>query len=330
MARKATGAVIPPKGKQRSWAIRFRAYGKRRYVTLGTLEDGWDRGRAEAELANVLADVRRGIWRPPAPDLERVLRPDPTFHEFASEWFDGLRHEGQRETTLADYHWQLTCHPLPFFAGHRLSQITVGEVDRYRQAKVREGRLSATSINKTITRLAQVLDVAVERDLLERNVARGRRRKLRQRAPLRSWLDRADQIAALLDAAGELDHEARSDRRATLRRTLLATLAFAGCGSARPSPFAGATWTWRQGACGSVTQRRTQGCATWSCSLPCGTSLRRTRPAPPSPATRTSCSRTPPDGRRGRATYGAGSWLAPSSARTSDAPTRGWRRCRRG
>jgi hypothetical protein len=28
MARQATGQVVEPDGKQRSWAIRFRAYGK--------------------------------------------------------------------------------------------------------------------------------------------------------------------------------------------------------------------------------------------------------------------------------------------------------------
>jgi hypothetical protein len=35
MARKATGQVIEPTGKQRSWALRFRAYGKRRFLALG-------------------------------------------------------------------------------------------------------------------------------------------------------------------------------------------------------------------------------------------------------------------------------------------------------
>jgi integrase len=43
-----------------------------------------------------------------------------------------------------------------------------------------------------------------------------------------SGIRRADQIDALLDAAGQLDEEARVDRRATRRRTLLATLVFAG------------------------------------------------------------------------------------------------------
>jgi integrase len=123
---------------------------------------------------------------------------------------------------------ELTLHLLPFFAEHRLSEITIAEVDRYRQAKVREGRLSATSINKTIQRLGQILEIAVERELIDRNPAKGKRRRLKQPRPPRTWLDRADQIATLLGAAGELDAEARVDRRASSRRALLSALTFAG------------------------------------------------------------------------------------------------------
>jgi len=43
---------------------------------------------------------------------------------------------------------------MPFFHRHRLPQITVAEVDRYRAFKVREQGLSPESINKTITRLS--------------------------------------------------------------------------------------------------------------------------------------------------------------------------------
>jgi integrase len=230
MARRATGQVIAPRGKQRSWAIRFPAYGERHYVSLGRPEVGWDRRRAEVELANVMADVRGGIWRPPSAEPEVEAPKDPTFHEFASAWYDALADEGLTQATLADHYWQLTKHLLPFFARHRLSQITVAEVDRYRQTKVREKRLSPASINKTITRLGQILEVAVEREVIARNPAKvgGKRRKVKERRPERSYLDRADRIAALLEAAGELDREARCDRRATPRRALLATLAFAG------------------------------------------------------------------------------------------------------
>ena len=70
--------------------------------------------------------------------------------------------------------------PAPFFAGHRLSKITLEQVDRYRREKVREGGLSPISINKTITRLGQILEVAVERELIPRNPAKvgGKRRSL--------------------------------------------------------------------------------------------------------------------------------------------------------
>lgn len=65
----------------------------------------------------------------------------------------------------------------------------------------------------TVTPLAAILEGAVERELIPRNPARGRKRRVRERAPRRSYLETASQITALLDAAGELDREARSDRQ---------------------------------------------------------------------------------------------------------------------
>jgi hypothetical protein len=149
-------------------------------------------------------------------------------------------------------------HLLPFFAKHRLSEITVEEVDRYRAVMVREADrrrkainqhreaverrrqaiaagkpagkpiadrdgqlprpLTASSINKTLTRLGLVLEDAVEYGHLERNPARGRRRRLKAGAAPRPYLDRADHIDALLDAAGHLDRHARTDRRHVSRR----------------------------------------------------------------------------------------------------------------
>ncbi len=227
MARPAHGQVVERRTSgRRGFALRFQAYGRRRYLSLAS---GTSRSQAEEELANVLADVRRGVWRLPEPETSLVERPpDPTFHEFASRWYAETVAEW-RQSTRADYLWQLEKHLLPFFAAHRLSEITVAEVDRYRHEKVAQATLSATSINKTITRLGQVLEVAVERELIARNPARvgGKRRRLKVTRPRRSYLDRADQIAALLDAAGQLDAEAASNRGHG-RRALLATLTFGG------------------------------------------------------------------------------------------------------
>jgi integrase len=261
-----TAAIRAPKGEVVrnptrggfTFALRFTAYNKRRYLTLGRPEDGWTETRASTELENILADVRRGIWQPHTVEAPPEPPQDPSFHEFASSWFEAIRGE-LRPNTVLDYEWQLRVHLLPFLKDHRLSQITVSEVDRYREAKVAEAReveaaagrgkpmmdeyvdrrgtkrrrprrpLSAVSINKTITRLGQILEVAVERELIPRNPAKvgGKRRRLKAAKPARVYLDRAEQISALLDAASELDREARSNGQIA-RRALLATLTFAG------------------------------------------------------------------------------------------------------
>ena len=168
--------------------------------------------------------MRLGTWSPPEPEPAPAVESDPTFHDFASDWYEASKGEW-RDRTRQDYAWALSYHLLPFFKRRRLSQITVAEVDRYRAEKLKEGRLGALSINKTLVRLAQILEVAVERELIERNPARGRRRRLKVGKPAPVWLDSAEQIGALLDAAGELERES-SGR--TPRRAILATLTFAG------------------------------------------------------------------------------------------------------
>jgi integrase len=216
MARQSTGQVIEPDGeRQRSWAIRFRAYGRRRFVTLGRPEDGWNRQRAQRELRHVLADVERGIWCPekPAPELVEP-KPEPTFHEFASAWLRNGE-PGWRPRTVRDYRWTLELHLLPFFARHRLTAITVEEVDRYKAAKLREGKLAPNAINKTLTRLAQILEVAVEYGHIERNPAKGKRRRVKATEPRRSWVE-PEQLPALIDVADPY------------MRPLIATLAGAG------------------------------------------------------------------------------------------------------
>ena len=130
---------------------------------------------------------------------------DPLFHEFASQWFDSQRH-GVAPRSVEDYRWGLERHLLPFFKGHRLSQITIAEVDRYRAYKVDErekGRsdrpLGNRSINATITLLAQILELAFEYGHISSNPARGRRRRLKAAMPRRTWLE-PEQIKPLLDA----------------------------------------------------------------------------------------------------------------------------------
>jgi integrase len=222
MSRPAKGQVLERKGKRgRTFALRFRAYGRRLYVTLGTAEEGWTRDRAEDELANVLADVRRGIWREPVPELlVEEPREEPDFHRFATDYVNARRHELKARSVEA-LEWALSSHLLAVFGSYRLSAITPELVDRYKAAKVRERTeqvvkrpLSNASINKTIAVLAQVLDAAVEYGHIATNPARGRRRRLKAGKPRRTWLE-LDEVRALLDAGGE-------------NRALLATMVLGG------------------------------------------------------------------------------------------------------
>lgn len=222
MSRAATGAVVERRGKRdTTFALRFTAYGKRRFVTLGTRTTGWTRSKAEQELSNVIADVRRGIWREPDP-APIVIEPKPeqTFHEFASEWFAAREAEGLATKTLVDLRWSLVNHLLPFFAGHRLSEITAQEIDRYTVGKARERTeiemrrqqakergerfgergLSNGSINHTVRHLSQVLETAVEYGLVDSNAAAGKRRRLKAAKPARPWVE-PEQLMTFLDSA---------------------------------------------------------------------------------------------------------------------------------
>jgi integrase len=199
MARKATGQVIEPKDG-RGWAIRFIAYGKRLFISLGSAEEGWNRERAEAELRHVLADVERGIWKPHEPEPVEAPAEVPTFHEFASQWLETRKPE-LRPRTVTDYEWAFSYHLLKFFKTHRLSEVTVAEVDRYKATKLRDGKLGGAQINKTLKILAMVMDLAIEYELVDRaNPARGRRRRVKTSKPKRTWVE-PEQLVALIEAS---------------------------------------------------------------------------------------------------------------------------------
>jgi hypothetical protein len=163
-----------------------------------------------------------------------------------------------------------------FFQDHPLSRITVREVDRYRADKLRKSNkladaqeawrkrledakdhkarrevlrerprrpLSAGTINATLNTLSAVLEVAVEYGLIDRNPAKGKRRRLKASKPPAVWLDRAEHITALLDAAGELDREAPAERKHIERRALLSVLTSLAFASGSCFRFSGVTLT---------------------------------------------------------------------------------------
>jgi integrase len=218
MARKPTGQVISREGVNgRRFAIRFRAHGQRHYVTTSATT----REEAEIELANVLADVRRGKWQPPIAEREEPEE-TPTFWTLATRWYEQKELEVDKRTRE---HWRylLNSH-LVWFGSLRVDEIIEAKIDEYRAKKVADGTLSASTINKTLRLLARILDRAVKHGYLERNPARGDDSRLKEPTPRRIWLE-LDEVRSLLDAAG--------DYRGELSTLILAGLRISELGGLR-------------------------------------------------------------------------------------------------
>lgn len=252
-ATRQKGEVLERKWKSgRGYALRFWAYGEREYLTLGSERDGWTYQRAEEELENTLADVRRGIWVSPKKKKRRAggdadeETARTIFAPFARRLVASRR--GQvSDNHLAFLEWALG-HLLPYFGDWPLVDIDVQAVDAYRHHKVQEAEarlraierrrplrdergqilrpLGARSINHTIDTLQWVLSVALEYKLIVENAAAGKRRRLIEPHKPPVHLDTAEQIEALLDAAEEMDRDLRFTL--TERKVIVATFVLAG------------------------------------------------------------------------------------------------------
>ena len=253
MATRSQGQVLERTWKSgRGYALRFNAYGERQYLTLGLETEGWTRTRAEEELQNIVADVRRGLWV--TPDKHHRARNGHDDNTEVATLFGpfarGLvaARKGEVSPNTHGYQeWALT-HLLRYFVDWPLAEIDIEAVDVYRRHKVEQadlrrraierrkpvrdddGRvlrpLSPNSINKTIEILQWILAIAVEYGHLATNPAAGRRRRLKLPPRRPVHLDTAEQIIALLDACGEMDRSPYW--RTNDRRAIIATLILAG------------------------------------------------------------------------------------------------------
>src|SRR5436305_589277 len=132
---------------------------------------------------------------------------------------------------------------------------------RGRTYQRRRRPLSNTSINAMIKLLGQILQQAVDYELIPRNPVRVGQRSARflpRVRPTRTFLE-IDEFHDLLDAAGELEVEARSDRQGLGRRAMCATLGLAGFRIARCSTCWWSRSIWRVAASSSRTRRRRAG-----------------------------------------------------------------------
>jgi integrase len=169
----------------------------------------------------------------------------PTFGSFAQSLMAARKSE-MSEANYA-YKENALAHVVPYFGSWPLHEIDIQAVDAFRghMVEVSEARrraresgqpmrnewdqalrpLSPATINKTIDTLQWVISVAVEYRYISENPAAGRRRRLRAKRPAPVHLDSVEQIATLLEAAGQLDRDKRwltDDRRPIIATLLLA------------------------------------------------------------------------------------------------------------
>jgi integrase len=228
--RKPTGSVVEKATKKGTvFALRFRAYGNREYETLGHEMDGWTRELAEEELERRLAQVKLGQYVPPhAAAPEETDEPEPAFRELAWGW---LEDQAVADNTRDRYRLDVR-ELVGFFGDDFPSQIDARRLDDYKRHMLRRRKRSGDpfepeTINKTIVRLGSILDRAKRYGYITANPVRERGVKLKARKPQRSYLDSTEQIAALLDAAKELDGEATRYRHVG-RYAIIGTLIFGG------------------------------------------------------------------------------------------------------
>ncbi len=213
MGRSRDGQVLERRWKHgRGYALRFIAYGQRRYLTLGN-----EQRRLDAQARRAGAGQRDGRRtsrhldptrpQPPtrrvgrAPTRRRSSPPSMCSRRGGSPTARARSH--RRPIAMTTGRWRITCCRTSRPGG--CPEITIEAVDDYRRYKTtqarqrrarhrprqaaahRDGRvlrpLSAGSINKTIDVLQAVLALAVEYGHMTANPASGRRRRLKPSGP---------------------------------------------------------------------------------------------------------------------------------------------------
>lgn len=255
-------------GETIGYSARVYAYGRREYVTLGTSKQGWNLARAEIELERIIQQIERETWVPPrlqakedrtATAMAQLgVKVDESFRVFAQRWWNSKRLRVS-DNTVNDYEWRLA-YLERFFGRYAVAEIDVALVDRFRdelreQAETlrlaaerkrpltetvtdRQGRtydrlrrpLSNTSINAMITLLGQILQQAVDYELIPRNPVRvgGRTSRFLPRAKSSRTFLEIDEFHALLDAAATLDAGDSSYYQGIGRRAMVAALGLGG------------------------------------------------------------------------------------------------------
>jgi integrase len=237
----AVGAIIKryrKRDRQYAYGLRIRAYGERFWVPLGTERQGWNDVRAADTRNELAALVRRGVWRPPNNFVLDPREKDPGFHEFASDWLKRYRRTVKPRSAETAQNL-LSRHALPFLHPYTLKEIDYALLSTYVSQKLerndeiaratevgvtlrdgkgqRRRKLSPRTINMSLDVISRVLNDAVKRGLLPNNPAADRELQLKVNQRKGNFLE-ADELLALIEAAGGLDEPASTKTLARAKR----------------------------------------------------------------------------------------------------------------
>ena len=232
-ARKQGEVLLRERTRGRVYALRFWAYGERRYLTLG---ESATAGLGTKPTRNcrtswptfaVASGCHQGRTRPPltrAPTGPRCRSSAP------SPWASASREGQVAEEDDRAREWALG-HLLPFFADWAINEIDVEAVDDYRlrqgegvrgagprdRAGQAEAKRSRSDPPAALGRVDQPdhrppAVGALDRDRIQRfgiteNAAEGKRRRLSESRRPPSTSTPPHQIEALLEAAADLDRD---------------------------------------------------------------------------------------------------------------------------
>lgn len=228
--------------------------------TLGP-EGEWPPERAQREVQRIRDAIDAGTWQGFDPVVVKENPADlPTFHQAANAYLHRLRKKKRSDRTIELTEQVLAAHLIPFFGDVRMDRIDKALIESYTDAKtddrdkwtrlreryrenpksvtadqaaaIRFGHrgLSPYSINRSVKLLASIytrVQLAHPWVMPAVNPARDRDLRLSEDRINRTHLE-VDQLAALFDAAQDVDENDRADRRSINRHALVATMALSG------------------------------------------------------------------------------------------------------
>lgn len=203
-----SGHVWLYRGKRRdTWCAKWRdANGQHEkrlgpdWTGKGPPPPGFLRRReAEARLAEILVDARRGMLRQERTGL--------TFKDVAEDWYERGRFERDwSASTSVDYRSVLDAHLLPVFGPKRVESITTSQLERFRNELANDGERVRHTVNKIMAVAHAVFVHACEHHRLQTNPAAKVKRLRESYDAARFDFFSPDEVHVLADAAARGAH----------------------------------------------------------------------------------------------------------------------------